>query len=79
MRSAMTASDWMEAYVRHRYLVDQEQALLGRGDPGGRRVARRSGWIPSREQVEGYWGGDRVNGTSSDNMGLDDYCEEIYG
>ena len=29
--------------------------------------------------VEGYWGGDKVEHPFTDNLGLDDYCEEMYG
>ena len=37
-------------------------------------------WVNTyTKQVEGYWGGDRVNVPFSDNLDLDDYCEEMYG
>jgi len=29
--------------------------------------------------VEGYWGGDKVEEPFMDNIGLDDYLEEMYG
>ena len=29
--------------------------------------------------VEGYWGRDKVTEPFIDNLGLDDYCEEMYG
>jgi len=31
------------------------------------------------KEVKGYWGGDRVTVPFTDNLGLDDYCEELYG
>ena len=32
-----------------------------------------------REQVTGWWGSDRVEWYFQDNMGLNDYMEEMYG
>ena len=29
--------------------------------------------------VDGYWGCDKVLEPFSDNLGLDEYCEEMYG
>ena len=29
--------------------------------------------------VDGYWGSDKVSHGFVDNIGLDDYCEEMYG
>ena len=29
--------------------------------------------------VDGYWGCDKVSHGFVDNIGLDDYCEEMYG
>jgi|TARA_R100000482_G_scaffold53854_1_gene19310 hypothetical protein len=28
--------------------------------------------------VDGYWGGDKVTEPFIDNLGLDEYCEEMY-
>ena len=73
-----TASDWMEDVYDIRYIVDREKryfsaALLVAG--GGPTM-----WVSLNEmEVQGYWGGDRVNVPFSDNLGLDDYCEEMYG
>ena len=73
-----TASDWMEDVYDIRYIVDREKRyfsaeLLVAG--GGPTV-----WVSLNEmEVQGYWGGDRVNVPFSDNLGLDDYCEEMYG
>ena len=73
-----TASDWMEDVYDIRYIVDREKRyysaeLLVAG--GGPTI-----WVSLNEmEVQGYWGGDRVNVPFSDNPGLDDYCEEMYG
>ena len=73
-----TAHDWMEGVYDIRYIVDREKRyfsaeLLVAG--GGPTV-----WVSLNEmEVQGYWGGDRVNVPFSDNLGLDDYCEELYG
>ena len=31
------------------------------------------------DTVDGYWGCDKVSHGFVDNIGLDDYCEEMYG
>jgi len=73
-----TAHDWMEDVYDIRYIVDREKRyfsaeLLVAG--GGPTI-----WVSLNEmEVQGYWGGDRVNVPFSDNLGLDDYCEELYG
>ena len=73
-----TAHDWMEGVYDIHYIVDREKRyfsaeLLVAG--GGPTV-----WVSLNEmEVQGYWGGDRVNVPFSDNLGLDDYCEEMYG
>ena len=37
-------------------------------------------WVNLQDMnVEGYWGCDRVIEPFIDNLGLDDYCEELYG
>ena len=72
-----TAHDWMEGVYDIRYIVDREKRyfsaeLLVAG--GGPTV-----WVSLNEmEVQGYWGGDRVNVPFSDNLGLDDYLEEMY-
>ena len=71
-----TASDWMEGTYDIRYIVDREKRyfsaeLLVAG--GGPTI-----WVSLNEmEVQGYWGGDRVNVPFSDNLGLDDYLEEM--
>ena len=73
----ITASDWMEDVYDIRYIVDRDKQyysaeLLVAG--GGPTI-----WVSLNEmEVQGYWGGDRVTVPFSDNLGLDDYCEEMY-
>ena len=73
-----SAGDWMEGVYDIRYIVDRDKRyfsaeLLVAG--GGPTI-----WVNlNTMEVEGYWGGDRVNVPFSDNLGLDDYCEEMYG
>ena len=73
-----TASDWMEHTYDIRYLVDREKRYLGAElmvAGGGPTI-----WVDLWDQeVKGYWGGDRVTVPFADNLGLDDYCEELYG
>ena len=73
-----TASDWMEGTYDIRYLVDREKRYLGAElmvAGGGPTI-----WVDLWDQeVKGYWGGDRVTVPFADNLGLDDYCEELYG
>jgi hypothetical protein len=71
------ASRFMEGVYDIRYIVDREKRyysaeLLVAG--GGPTI-----WVSLNEmEVQGYWGGDRVNVPFSDNLGLDDYLEEMY-
>mgnify|MGYP000391912263 FL=1 len=73
-----TASDWMEGTYDIRYLVDREKRYLGAEilvAGGGPTI-----WVDTwRAQVKGWWGGDKVIVPYADNLGLDDYCEEMYG
>ena len=73
-----TAHDWMEGTYDIRYIVDREkryysaEMLVAGGGP--------TIWVSLNEmEVQGYWGADRVNEPFIDNLGLDDYCEEMYG
>ena len=72
-----TASDWMEGVYDIRYIVDREKRyysaeLMVAG--GGPTI-----WVNlNTKEVEGYWGCDRVNEPFIDNLGLDDYLEEMY-
>ena len=73
-----TASDWMEGTYDIRYYVDRDKRYLGAEilvAGGGPTV-----WVNLyTKEVEGYWGSDRVTEYFIDNLGLDDYCEEMYG
>ena len=76
-REEVTASKWMEDVYDIRYLVDREKRYLGcelMVAGGGPTI-----WVhPWTKEVEGYWGGDRVTWAYQDNIGLDDYNEEMY-
>ena len=73
-----TASSWMEGVYDIRYIVDREKRyysaeLMVAG--GGPNI-----WVNlDTGYVEGYWGGDKVQEPFIDNLGLNDYCEELYG
>ena len=73
-----SAASWMEDVYDIRYIVDREKRyysaeLMVAG--GGPTI-----WVSLNEMmVQGYWGGDRVNVPFIDNLGLDDYCEDMYG
>ena len=73
-----TASDWMEGVYDIRYIVDRDKRyysaeLLVAG--GGPTI-----WVNlNTGYVEGYWGGDKVEHPFTDRLGLDDYCQEMYG
>ena len=73
-----TAHDWMEGTYDIRYIVDREKRYLGAElmvAGGGPTV-----WVDTfTKEVRGYWGTDRVQRYFIDNLGLDDYCEEMYG
>ena len=77
-RKEITASEWMEDVYDIRYIVDREKRyfsaeLMVAG--GGPTI-----WVNlNTKEVEGYWGSDRVNEPFIDNLGLDDYMEEMYG
>ena len=71
------ATRFMEGVYDIRYIVDREKRyysaeLLVAG--GGPTI-----WVNlNTKEVEGYWGGDRVTEPFIDNIGLDDYLEEMY-
>ena len=71
------AHEWMEDVYDIRYIVDREKRyysaeLMVAG--GGPTI-----WVNlNTKEVEGYWGCDRVNEPFIDNLGLDDYLEELY-
>ena len=68
---------WMENTYDIRYLVSSDKSFLGAEimcAGGGPTI-----WVDTWDQeVKGYWGGDRGNISYVDNLGLDDYCEELY-
>ena len=72
-----SAGDWMEDVYDIRYIVDREKRYLGAElmvAGGGPTI-----WVDLWDkEVKGYWGGDRVTVPFADNLGLDDYCEEMY-
>jgi hypothetical protein len=73
-----SAADWMEGTYDIRYLVNREKQYLGAEilvAGGGPTI-----WVDTfTKEVRGYWGTDRVQRYFIDNLGLDDYCEEMYG
>ena len=73
-----TASDWMEGVYDIRYLVDREKCYMGCEllVAGGWPTI----WVDTfTKEVRGYWGSDKVLEPFIDNIGLDDYNEEMYG
>ena len=77
-REEVTASKWMEDVYDIRYLVGSDKRYLGAQlmVAGGGPTIWVNTWT---NEVEGYWGGDRVTWAFQDNIGLDDYCQEMYG
>ena len=71
------ASRWMEDVYDIRYIVDSEKKYLGAMlmVAGGGPTIWVNTWT---SEVEGYWGGDRVTWAFRDEIGLDDYNEEMY-
>ena len=72
------AHEWMQDVYDIRYIVDREKRYMGAEllvAGGGPTI-----WVNLyTKEVEGYWGADRVTWAFIDNLGLDDYCEEMYG
>ena len=73
-----SAGKWMEDTYDIRYLVSYDKRFLGAEilvAGGGPTI-----WVDTfREQVTGWWGSDRFEYYFQDNIGLNDYCEEMYG
>ena len=71
------ASRWMEDVYDIRYIVDGKKKYLGAMlmVAGGGPTIWVNTWT---NEVEGYWGGDRVTWSFRDEIGLDDYKEEMY-
>ena len=72
------AHKWMEGTYDIRHLLDSQKRYLGAEilvAGGGPTI-----WVDTfREQVTGWWGTDKVQIYYQDNLGLNDYCEEMYG
>ena len=73
-----SASEFMDSTYDIRYIVDRNKMFLGAEllvAGGGPTI-----WVNlDTGYVEGYWGGDKVEEPFTDNLGLNDYCEEMYG
>ena len=71
------ASEWMEDVYDIRYIVDGKKKYLGvmlMVAGGGPTI-----WVNTwTNEVEGSWGGDKCTHYFQDNLGLDDYNEEMY-
>ena len=71
------ASEWMEGVYDIRYIVSSQKKYLGAMlmvAGGGPTI-----WVNTlTSEVEGYWAGDKCTWAFQDNMGLDDYNEEMY-
>ena len=73
-----TASDWMEGvydieWITHRDKSYKAARLMVAG--GGPTI-----WVNLQTNtVDGYWWTDKCSHGFIDNLGLDDYCEEMYG
>ena len=74
----LEAHRFMEDVYNIRYLVDQNKMFLGAEllvAGGGPTI-----WVDTfREKVTGWWGSDRIEWYYQDNIGLNDYLEEMYG
>ena len=72
------ASRLMDDIYSVRYIVDSEKKYLGAMlmvAGGGPTI-----WVNThRSHVEGSWWGDKCEYYYIDNIGLDDYCQEMYG
>ena len=73
-----TAHGWMEGVYNIEWITHQDKTyksarlMVAGGGP--------SIWVNlQRNVVRGYWWGDYCECPFADNIGLDDYCEEMYG
>ena len=73
-----SVASWMDGVYDIRYIVDREKRYMAAElmvAGGGPTI-----WVNlDTKYIEGYWGGDKVLEPFIDNLGLDDYCEEMYG
>ena len=71
------ASSWMEDVLDIQYIINQDKTYRG-----ARILVAFGGpniWVNTQSgQVEGYWWGDNAFTGFMDNIGLDDYLEELY-
>jgi len=76
-RPSEGASEWMDHVYDIRYIVDREKKYLGAMFlvAGGGPTIWVNTWT---NEVEGSWGGDKCTHYFIDNLGLDDYNEEMY-
>ena len=76
-RKEITAHDWMEGVYDIRYIVDHEKKYLGAMlmVAGGGPTIWVNTWT---KEVEGSWWGDKCTHHFQDNIGLDQYNEEMY-
>ena len=76
-RPSEGASEWMEDVYDIRYIVDGKKKYLGAMlmVAGGGPTIWVNTWT---NEVEGSWGGDKCTHYFQDNLGLDDYNEEMY-
>ena len=72
-----TASSWMEGVYDIRYLVGSDKKYLGAMllVAGGGPTIWVNTWT---KEVEGSWWGDKCTHHFRDEVGLDDYNEEMY-
>jgi RES domain-containing protein len=76
-RKDITASDWMEGVYDIEWITYQDKTyksarlMVAGGGP--------SIWVNlQRNVVQGYWWGDYCEHSFQDNIGLDEYLEEIF-
>ena len=83
MSAVKKKSETCEEQLRRLVRNVADEITEGKEDPS--RWLERCGYnirylVSSfREQVTGWWGTDRVQWYYQDNMGLNNYMEEIYG
>ena len=71
------AGDWMEDVLDIQYIINSDKTYRG-----ARILVAFGGpniWVNTQSgQVEGYWWGDNAFAGFIDNIGLDDFLEEMY-
>jgi len=71
------ASKWMEDVYDIQYVINQDKSYRG-----ARLMVAGGGptiWVDTQaNEVEGYWASDKCAHYFQDNIGLDDYNEEMY-